>query len=282
MSGEPSVRPRLEIIAPNRSSVCSRDAPGPIALEWNFASLITCKEIDLQLLKSGPLPILSDLQLIAERLPVDGGRLLELGCGRALTTRRIAEELPVREVIATEVDRVQHEKNLRVADLPKVTFRLGGVEAIAEADGSIDAVIMLKSLHHVPRHLLRQGLMEIHRVLRPGGIAYFSEPLYAGDFNEILRLFNDEKAVRENAFEALRAAVDEGLFLLEDEVFFDSISRFQGFEEFEERILGATHTEFAIDETLHARIRDRFMQHVGPDGVAEFRNPNRADLLCKP
>jgi len=239
------------------------------------------EEIALQLLKPGPLPIMSDLQLIAERLPVDGGRLLELGCGRALTTRRIAEELPVREVIATEVDRVQHEKNLRINDLPKATFRLGGIEAIDEPDGSIDAVIMLKSLHHVPVHLLRQGLMEVRRVLRPGGIAYFSEPLYAGAFNDIMRLFHDERVVREAAFEALRAAVDDGLFLLEDEIFFDSISRFQGFEEFEDRILGATHTEFAIDIALCNRIRNRFMQHVGPDGVAEFRNPNRADLLRK-
>lgn len=236
----------------------------------------------MQLQKPGPFPILTDLQLIAERLPVDGGRLLELGCGRAEATRRIARELPVRELIATEVDRVQHEKNLRVADLPTVTFRLGGVEAIDEPDGSIDAVIMLKSLHHVPPRQLPQGLREIHRVLRPGGIAYFSEPLYAGDFNEILRLFHDEQAVREKAFVALRTAVDDGLFLLEDEIFFDSISRFQGFGEFEERVLGATHTEFAIGDTLHARVRDRFMQHVGPDGIAEFRNPHRADLLRKP
>ena len=239
-------------------------------------------EFDLHLLKPGPFPILSDLQLIAERLPVDGGRVLELGCGRAEATRRIAAELPLREVIATEVDPVQHEKNLRITDLPKLTFRFGGVESIEQPDGSIDAVIMLKSLHHVPHHLLPQGLREIHRVLRPGGIAYFSEPLYAGDFNEIMRLFHDERLPRENAFEALRAAVDEGLFLLEDEVFFDSISRFEGFAEFEEHVLGATHTEFAVDETLYARIRDRFMEHVGPDGAAEFRNPNRADLLRKP
>jgi len=59
------------------------------------------------------------------------------------------------------------------------------------------------------------------------------------------------------------------------------LSHFQGFEEFEDRILGTTHTEFAIDVALCNRIRSRFMQHVDPDGVAEFRNPNRADLLRK-
>jgi SAM-dependent methyltransferase len=236
----------------------------------------------LQLHPPGPLAVCSDLELIAARLPVQGARLLELGCGAALTTRRIAESLPVAELIATEVDRIQHEKNLLIDDLPKVTFRYGGVEAIAEPNDSVDAVIMLKSLHHVPVQLLRQGLEEIHRVLKPGGIAYFSEPVYAGAFNDILRLFNDEQAVREAAFAALREAVDSGLFVLEDEIFFDSISRFQGFEEFEERIIGATHTEFAIDDALFERIRAAFMPHLGADGVAEFRNPHRADVLRKP
>jgi len=236
----------------------------------------------LQLHQPGPLPVSSDLELIAERLPVDGGRLLELGCGRAYTTRRIAEDLPVAEVIATEVDRIQHEKNLLIDDLPKVTFRYGGVEAIAEPDASVDAVIMLKSLHHVPGHLLRAGLQEIHRVLKPGGLAYFSEPVYAGAFNEILRLFNDERAVREAAFGALREAVESGLFALEDEIFFDSVSRFQGFEEFEDRVLGATHSKFDIDAALYERIRKAFGPHLGADGLAEFHNPHRVDLLRKP
>ena len=34
------------------------------------------------------------------------------------------------------------------------------------------------------------------RVLRPCGLVYISEPIYAGNFNDILRLFHDEQAVR--------------------------------------------------------------------------------------
>jgi SAM-dependent methyltransferase len=123
---------------------------------------------------------------------------------------------------------------------------------------------------------------EIARVLRPGGLAYISEPVYAGDFNEILRLFNDEKTVREAAFAATQRAVEHGLFALEEEVHFDTVSRFEGFEEFERRILGATHSSFDIDDALYAEIKARFMRHVDKDGIAEFLNPMRVDLLRKP
>jgi SAM-dependent methyltransferase len=236
----------------------------------------------MQLDQPGPLPVASDLELIAARLPLAGARLLELGCGSAQTTREIAEKLPVAEIIATEVDRIQHAKNLAIDDLPKVTFRLGGAEDIDLDDASVDAVIMLKSLHHVPRDRLDRALREIRRVLRSGGLAYISEPVYAGAFNDILRLFNDEQRVRKAAFEALRRAVEEGLFELVEERFFDSLSRFHGFAEFEERVLGATHTEFAVDAELLGKIKAAFLPHVGADGVAEFRNPHRLDLLRRP
>ena len=118
--------------------------------------------------------------------------------------------------------------------------------------------------------------------MRPGGRAYISEPVYAGDLNEILRLFNDEKAVREAAFAATVRAVENGLLRLEQEIHFHGIGRFQGFEEFEQRVLGATHSEFDVGEGLHAKIKTRFTPHIGADGVAEFLNPLRIDLLRKP
>ena len=237
---------------------------------------------EMQMQRTGELPVSTDMDLIARHLPLEGARLLELGCGRAFTTRRLAETFPIAELIATEVDRIQHEKNLQITDLPRVTFQFGGAEAIDQPDASIDAVIMLKSLHHVPTELMAQGLSEIHRVLKPGGLAYISEPVYAGAFNEVLRLFNDERQVRTAAFETIKYAVESGLFDLEAELFFDNLSRFQGFEEFEQRILGATHSEFDIDDALYARIKNAFLPHIGPDGVAEFRNPHRVDLLRRP
>ena len=59
-------------------------------------------------------------------------RMLELGCGGAEKTRQIAELTGVEEVVAAEVDQIQHEKNLLIEDLPKVTFASFGAEAIED------------------------------------------------------------------------------------------------------------------------------------------------------
>lgn len=236
----------------------------------------------MQIAREGELPRSSDFEQISRRLRPQRARLLELGCGAAFTTRRLAEAYPDAGIVAMEVDRIQHEKNLLIPDLPNVTFVYGGAQAIALPAESIDAVVMLKSLHHVPVQDMDQAFAEITRVLRPGGLAYISEPVYAGDFNEILRLFNDERLVREAAFEAIRRAVERGPLLLAEEIHFHSVTRFEGFEEFERRILGATHSTFDIDEPLYREIRARFMPHVRDDGIAEFLSPLRVDLLRKP
>ena len=137
----------------------------------------------------GELPVSTDMEQIAKHLPLAGACVLELGCGGAANTRQLAEAFPSAEIIATEVDRIQHAKNLQISDLSNVAFKYGGAEAIDLSDGSVDAVIMLKSLHHVPMHAMTRGLSEIHRVLKSGALAYISEPIYAGDFNDIMRLF---------------------------------------------------------------------------------------------
>lgn len=233
----------------------------------------------MQLIKQGDLPKGSDRELIAHHLPLQNTTLLELGCGTAFATRKIAETYPSVQIIATEVDRVQHEKNLQINDLSNVSFRYGGAEAIDAEDASVDAVIMLKSLHHVPMDLMDRGFAEIARVLKPGGLAYISEPVYAGEFNEILRLFNDEKIVREAAFNAIERAVVSGAFELAEEIHCKSLSRFEGFADFEKRILGATHSEFAIDAPLFEQIKAAFEPHIDASGVAEFHNPIRVDIL---
>ncbi|OOZ37604.1 class I SAM-dependent methyltransferase [Solemya velesiana gill symbiont] len=223
----------------------------------------------------------SELEIIEQYLPIEGGEILELGCGRAWMTRQIAQRFHPAHVVATEVDRIQHEKNLQIDDLPNVTFVYGGAEQIDLPDSSIDIAIMLKSLHHVPRELMDQGLSEVARILKPGGLAYISKPVYQGAFNDILKLFNDEKEVRKLAFSAVRRAVQNGSLELVEQIFFNSPGHYADFAEFEARMLNVTHTEHRIDEPLYRQIKAAFEAHMTPGG-ADFLKPSRVDLLRKP
>lgn len=225
--------------------------------------------------------LVNEVSLMLETLPFDGACVLELGCGRAEKTRLLAETGRVREIVALEVDQIQHAKNLQVKDLPQVRFAHGGAEAIPAEDSSVDIVLMFKSLHHVPVSLMDQALAEIARVLRPGGLAWISEPVYAGDLNQVFRLFHDEKLVREAAFAAVCRAVEQGPLRLQEQLFFNTRSFFESFEQFDSRMIRVTHNDHQLSPEMYAAVRERFDSFMTPEG-ATFINPQRVDLLVKP
>lgn len=214
-------------------------------------------------------------------LSLDNKHILELGCGSAEITRDIATSGVGRKITALEVDEIAYEKTRQIKDLPNVTFGLAGAQDIPLEDEVVDVVFMFKSLHHVPLELMGQSMQEIRRVLKPGGLLYISEPVFAGDFNEILRLFHDESAVREAAFSTVEKAVDDGLFTLVEETFFNSPMSFASFEDFENKVLKVTHTNHALDDALYQEVKQRFEQYLDDDG-AHFLMPIRVDLLQRP
>jgi ubiquinone/menaquinone biosynthesis C-methylase UbiE len=222
-----------------------------------------------------------EAEIYDRRLALDGKHILELGCGSAEITRNIASAGTGRKITALEVDEIAHGKNLQITDLPNVSFDLAGAQDIPLEDETVDVVLMFKSLHHVPVDLMDDAMREISRVLKPGGVAYISEPVFAGAFNEILRLFHDESQVRAAAFDTIKKAVDEGVFELVEETFFNSPMKFESFADFEDKVLKATHTQHNLDEQLHRLVKERFEQHVGEDG-AHFLMPIRVDLLQRP
>jgi ubiquinone/menaquinone biosynthesis C-methylase UbiE len=222
-----------------------------------------------------------EYEMIAAELPLEGAQVLELGCGKAEKTRTIAQAGKVASIMALEVDTLQHARNLQITDLPNVNFGHGAAEAIPASDSTFDIVMMFKSLHHVPISEMNLALSEIRRVLKPGGLAWISEPVYAGEFNEILRLFHDEKEVREAAFAAICRAVDDKRFTLVRQCFFSTPGYFESFEQFEERIIQVTHTNHRLSPEVHAAVQHRFAAHLTNQG-AHFRNPIRIDILRKP
>lgn len=240
----------------------------------------------MQLLPTqSPAPA-DELDLLARWLPLDGARVLELGCGNGDRTRRIAARFGPRELIAAEVDATAHAANLERAtrdgtSAGPIRHAAFGAEAIDAEDASFDAVLLFKSLHHVPGAALDRALDEIARVLRPGGRAWISEPVALGSFDALLRRFHDERAVRTAAFEAVRRSVARGPLTLEREFFFVSERHFPDFDAFADAVIHVSHTTHRLDAATLAAVRSDFEAHAGPDGV-RFEAPNRVDVLRRP
>lgn len=213
-------------------------------------------------------------------LSLNNKHILELGCGKAFITRKIATAGEGRTMVATEVDEIQHVLNTQVDDLPNVKFTLAGGECIPEADETFDVVFMFKSLHHVPLEGMDNTLKEIHRVLKPNGVAYISEPVFDGDFNELIRLFHDEEIVRRAAFKAIKKSINDGLFTLQEEIFFNTPRNYDNFEDFENRLIKVTHANHSLSKALLGQVREQFSRHMTDNG-ADFFTPIRVDLLTK-
>lgn len=221
--------------------------------------------------------IAQELDLLAELVPLAGQNIIELGCGAAPLARQLLARHADSTVAALEVDERQMAKNLQ-SPQARLQFVCAGAQAIPFPEHSFDLALMLKSLHHVPLDLLATALSEVHRVLRPQGLLYVSEPVFAGALNEVMRLFHDEELVRTAALRALQAAVASDAWEQVAEVHFETPVHFASFEDFHRRMVGVTFQTHALDEATLARVRARFEPHLGPDG-AHFSRPMRVNLL---
>ena len=222
-----------------------------------------------------------EVEIYESLLRLDGAKVLELGCGKADHTRTIAQAHPSANITAAEVDKIQHAKNLAAEPLANLAFADFGAESIPLADASIDLVMMFRSLHHVPHERMDDAFREIRRVLRPGGLAYISEPVYAGAFNEMSRIYNDEEKVRKAAFDSVCRAVDNGLLELVSQTYFLNPVKYKNFAEFAKKHFVITHQERNVTDEQAAAIERLFNMHLGPDGV-KLTQPMRIDLLRKP
>lgn len=230
---------------------------------------------------SAPELIADELALLGALVPLEGVTAVDLGCGAGDFARSLVARGRARSVDALEVDTVQHGRNTEGPQTPGVAFGWAGAEHLPLPDDSRELVVMLKSLHHVPVALLDRALIEISRVLKPAGYLYVSEPVYAGEFNEIVRIFHDEGEARAAAWSALQRAVASRLFESVDQRVFVAPLGFRDFDDFAERIVYPTHSRHTLTTTQISTVRSRFERFMTPSG-ANFVRPMRVWLLRKP
>lgn len=106
---------------------------------------------------------------------VEGGRVLEIGCGRGIGTEIILSRFGAGRVDAFDLDPDMVERaRRRLARFgERVRLSQGDATVIAAEDSTYDAVFDFGIIHHVPDW--RKAVREVSRVLRPGGRFFFEE-----------------------------------------------------------------------------------------------------------
>ena len=219
-----------------------------------------------------------ELDLIDSLVDLSHAKVVELGCGAARLARDLLHRFPNSEVVGIDPDERQLTHN-RTEPQDRLTFLSGGADAIPFGDASFDGAMMLKSLHHVPVDMMERALAEIARVLRPDGWLYVSEPVYAGRLNDLVRLFNDERVVRDEAQRALDRAIASGHWSQSAEKRFDVPVSFDSFADFEKRMIRTTFADHDVDDAHLARIRDAYASQAGITGSLELTRPMHVRLL---
>ncbi|MBV1863892.1 MAG: class I SAM-dependent methyltransferase [Rhodobacteraceae bacterium] len=219
-----------------------------------------------------------ELVPITQALQLDGADVLDLGCDTGSLARRVAKETGAASVTAMDVDAAQIAR--AKAKGGGVNYLTGGAEALPLKDASLDAVVMMKSLHHVPIPQMDAAFSELSRVLRPGGCVYICEPAYEGPFNEILRIFHDEGVVRAAALEAIKRAL-VGQFELTKESDYLRIVRYQNLEEFRSKMMNLPWLQNRITPEIEAQVAAAWPNHAAADGSAALSSRMLVFVLRK-
>lgn len=104
----------------------------------------------------------------------NGNKLIDLGCGNGRFwgyLRNVGNNKGVKDIQYVGVD--NNEKLIKKAceNYPEAKFIVGDMLDLPMKDNSIDSIVAIASLHHIPSNDLRkQAIKEMHRILKKNGV----------------------------------------------------------------------------------------------------------------
>lgn len=203
--------------------------------------------------------------------------MVDVGCGNGGLVRGLVG-LGAR-VTGVEISAAQLARAIAADDGRGAHYVVGQAQDLPLKTGCADAIVFMRSLHHVPIDLMPAALAEARRVLAPGGVLYVAEPLAEGEFFALTRLVEDETAVRAAAQDALAAAPGfDHLHTVEYSV----RVCLDGAEGFRDRVVAVDPARAATFDARRADIEEAFARAGEPGsrpGERCLQSLMRADVL---
>lgn len=163
--------------------------------------------------------------------PLDGRRMLDIGCGAGQLLRALAE----RGAQVAGVDADEAALEAARSNAPSARLHKAGAGQLPFADASVHVAVFLNSLHHIAAPEMLPALAEAARVVGTGGSVIVVEPLSEGTFFDTLLLIEDETAARHAAQDAILRATRLGFLREVRRVEYERIEAFADAEAFVQR-----------------------------------------------
>ena len=113
-------------------------------------------------------------------VPIDGRRVLDVGCGRGGTVHVLTTFYKPATVTGLDLSTNAIAFCRQTHKGPHITFHEGDAENLPFADGSFDVVTNLESSHSYPH--IHHFYSQVHRVLAPGGYFLYTDALSTQQF----------------------------------------------------------------------------------------------------
>jgi SAM-dependent methyltransferase len=132
-----------------------------------------------EFLDTGAKPVDAVLRLLDEAGLAIGDRVLDFGCGAGRLSNALAEQ--VKEVVGIDIAQSMIDEANRINRFPgRVKFVAYDGTRLPFADESFDGVLSLISIQHSPPAVQLACLVELQRVVRPGGVLVLQIPTRPG------------------------------------------------------------------------------------------------------
>lgn len=158
------------------------------------------------------------LEVVAGLVALKDKVVIDVGCGAGELVREMTQQ--GAQAIGIDTVEMLAKGNVH-PPVGTEQYLPGSAVKLPVGDSYADMVTFFASLHHVPLEGLDDALWETYRVLKPGGVAVFLEPvLKQGSYFELTGLIDDEREIQKRAYDVIKNAAAFGLEETDEKMFY--------------------------------------------------------------
>jgi ubiquinone/menaquinone biosynthesis C-methylase UbiE len=229
-------------------------------------------------INTADVPRIGRESLVIERLPLDGSRVIDVGCGEGWLTHLVS---PISiTTIGIDPSAIALERARSSNATGNGIFIQASADDLPLDPASTDVAIFYNSLHHVPEGNQDKAIAETARVLAPGGLLCIVEPEARGSCYELFQPVDDESAVYATTYNLLLAIASGVEFQqIHEERFLDGFI-YRDFEQFLDDAVVVDARRAVVVAELEDRLRELFEDLGEPvEGGRRYDMVHRLNLL---